>query len=84
MALADEIDYDINAFSIGDLLDLLREIMRLVINGMGCTVRSSRKIENEVQFILSRSSRNDSLPAGDKKFLSYSQKNPDDIAAYAP
>ena len=84
MALADEIDYDINAFSIGDLLDLLREIMRFVINGMGCTVRSSRKIENEVQFILSRSSRNDSLPAGDKKFLSCSQKNPDDIAAYAP
>ena len=84
MALADEIDYDINAFSIGDLLDLLREIIRLVINGMGRSVRSSRKIENEVQFILSRSSRNDNLPAGDKKFLSYSQKNPDDIAAYAP
>ena len=84
MALADEIDYDINAFSIGDLLDLLREIMRLVINGMSCAIRPSRKVENEVQFTLSRSSRNDSLPARDKKFLSYSQKNPDDIAAYAP
>lgn len=57
MTLPNEVYYDIDAFTICDLLDLLGKVLCLIVYGMCCTEDTSRKISYEVQLLLRRRGR---------------------------
>lgn len=57
MTLPHKVYYDIDAFAVCDLLNLLGKVLRLIVYGMCCTEDSPRKIGHEVQLLLRRRGR---------------------------